>query len=99
MKDPNGDVSVSKNYRAICISSLILKIFDHCLLIVGGHLLSNNSSQFDFQENFSTVQCTWVVQETISYFLQNDSDVFSCLLDFSKAFDLVNFEKTIQKIN
>jgi hypothetical protein len=32
VKDPNGDISSSKNYRGIAISSLILKVFDNCLL-------------------------------------------------------------------
>ena len=30
--------------------------------------------------------------------MQNDSDLFSCLLDFSKAFDLVNFEKLFRRL-
>ena len=34
VKDANGDTSSSKNYRGIAISSLILKVFDNCLLIL-----------------------------------------------------------------
>ena len=54
--------------------------------------------QFGFQKGSSTVQCTWAVQETISYYLRRGSDVFCCLLDFSKAFDKVNFDKLFQKL-
>ena len=39
VKDPNGDISSSKNYRGIAISSLILKVFDNCLLLLFGNLL------------------------------------------------------------
>ena len=98
VKDPNGDISSSKNYRGIAISSLILKVFDNCLLLLFGHLLSNDSLQFGFQRGCSTVQCTWAVQETISHYIRGGSDVFCCLLDFSKAFDKVNFNELFRKL-
>ena len=87
VKDPNGDISSSKNYRGIAISSLILKIFDNCILLLFGNLLSNDVLQFGFQKGCSTVQCTWAVQETISHYLRRRSEVYCCLLDFSKAFE------------
>ena len=98
VKDPNGDISSSKNYRGIAISSLILKVFDNCLLLLFGNLLSNDALQFGFQKGCSTVQCTWAVQETISNYLRRGSDVYCCLLDFSKAFDKVNFNKLFKKL-
>ena len=98
VKDPNGDISSSKNYRGIAISSLVLKVFDNCLLLLFGKLLSNDVLQFGFQKGCSTVQCTWAVQETISNYLRKGSEVYCCLLDFSKAFDKVNFESLFQKL-
>ena len=58
VKDPNADISSSKNYRGIAISSLILKVLDNCLLLLFGNLLSNDVLQFGFQKGCSTVQCT-----------------------------------------
>ena len=98
VKDPNGDISSSKNYRGIALSSLILKVLDNCLLLLFGHLLANEDLQFGFQKGCSTVQCTWAVQETISHYLRNGSEVYCCLLDFSKAFDKVNFQKLFRKL-
>ena len=98
VKDSNGNIAISKNYRAIAISSLILKIFDICILLLIGHLLSNDVLQYGFQKSCSTVQCTWAVQETIAHYIRNRSEVFSCLLDFSKAFDKVNFKKLFLKM-
>ena len=98
VKDPNGDISSSKNYRGIAISSLILKVLDNCILLLFGSLLSNDELQLGFQEGCSTVQGTWAVQETVSYYLRNNSEVFCCLLDFSKAFDKVNFGSLFQKL-
>ena len=73
-------------------------MFDNCLLLLFGNLLSSDQLQFGFQKDCSTVQCTWAVQETISYYLRRDSDVYCCLLDFSKAFDKVNFDELFQKL-
>ena len=98
VKDANGDITSSKNYRGIAISSLILKVFDNCLLLLFGSLLSNDDLQFGFQRGCSTVQCTWAVQETISSYLRKGSEVYCCLLDFSKAFDKVNFDKLFRKL-
>ena len=98
VKDANGDTSSYKNYRGIAISSLILKVFDNCLLILFGSLLSNDDLQFGFQRACSTVQCTWAVQETISNYLRRGSEVYCCLLDFSKAFDKVKFNQLFRKL-
>ena len=98
MKDSNGDISSSKNYRGIAISSLILKVLNNCILLLFGALLSNDALQFGFQKGCSTVQCTWAVQETISNYLRKGSDVYCCLLDFSKAFDKVNFNELFKKL-
>ena len=32
--------------------------------------------------------CTWAVVETVDYFLRNGSEVFSCAMDMTAAFDL-----------
>ncbi len=37
--------------------------------------------------------------ETVTYFVQRHSDVFSCLLDASKAFDKVHYGKLFQIVN
>ena len=89
VKDENGDICDSKNYHAIAISSLILKIVDYCILILFEKEMSSDPLQYGFEKGCSTVQCTWTVMEVTSYFLRQGSDVFSCLLDFSKAFEFL----------
>ena len=48
IKDKLGDASSSDNYRAIAISSLLLKIFDWIILILHGDKLSTSDFQFGF---------------------------------------------------
>ena len=98
IKDNLGDKSDSSNYRAIGISSLILKILDLVILILFGNELKPSDLQFGFQKKNSTTMCTWVVSESINYFNNRDTPVYVCFLDISKAFDLVNFSKLFKKL-
>ena len=43
--------------------------------------------QFGFKNNHSTVSCTAVYIDTINHYMNEGSDVYSCLIDASKAFD------------
>ncbi len=45
--------------------------------------------QFAYKENSSATQCTWLSQEVIAHYNNKGSDVYSCLLDCSNAFDKV----------
>ena len=53
--------------------------------------LSPSEMQFGFKEKHSTSLCTLMYSEIINYYTNNKSNVYSCLLDASKALDLVNF--------
>ncbi len=55
------------------------------------HLCTSNL-QFDKQGSFTSMY-TAMVQETISYYVHNGSNVYGLMLDASKAFDNVNYCK------
>ena len=76
----------SDNYRAIALSSILGKLLDWVILLSCDKALSSNDSQ-------STSQCTFVVKETVQYYLNGGSIVYGMLLDASKAFDRVQFIK------
>ena len=94
MKDP----SLTDSYRAIAASSLILKLFDNVILLLWGHLLNSDSLQFGFKPNMSIVQCSWLVTEVISNYVQNGNPVIVTLLDCSKAFDMCKFFTLFNKL-
>ena len=98
IKDKPGDVCSSTNYRSIAISSLILKIIDWIILLLFGDNLGLDDLQFSYQQGCSTVMCTWLVTETIDYFLRNDGEVFSCMTDMTKAFDMVKHSMLFFKL-
>ena len=88
IKDKLGPVNISKNYRSIAISSILLKLFDWVFIILFGTNFALNDFQFAYQAGCSTTMCTWAVLETVDYFLKNDSEVFTCAMDMTAAFDL-----------
>ena len=101
VKDKLGDITSSNNYRSIALSSIILKIFDWVILLLYDDGLKTDELQFGFQEKTSTNMCSWMVLETIDHFTNNGSEIFICVMDMKKVFDLVKqsmlFEKMIQR--
>ena len=98
IKDKLGDTGSSDNYRSIAISSLIMKIYDLVILSVFGEYLELDDLQFGYQTEISTTMCTWLAVETISHYQRNGSEVFSCLMDMSKAFDMVQHSTLFKKL-
>ena len=98
IKDKLGSIDNSKNYRSIAMSSLILKLLDWVILLLFGESLGVDQLQFAYQAGASTTMCTWTAVETISYFFRNGSEVFTCLMDMTKAFDLVRHSTMFKKL-
>ena len=77
---------------------MFLKIFDWVVLILFDQELICDQNQFGFESESSTVMCTWAVIEVINYFTSRGTPVYACLLDYRKAFDLVNHVKMFQNL-
>ncbi len=77
------------NYRAIALSSIIGKILDWIIHIKEEQSLSSSSLQFGFKGGTSTTQSTFILNETVSYYNVNHTNVYAVFLDASKAFDRV----------
>jgi hypothetical protein len=92
-KDKRKSVRVSDNYRGIALSSAIGKLFDWVILQRSKSVFKTLDLQFGYKQGHSTSQCTFVVNETIQYYLNRGSSVHTLLLDASKAFDCVNYIK------
>ena len=75
-----------------------MKLFDLVIMDLFKENLYFDDLQFGYQAEVSTAMCTWLAAETISYFQRNGSEVFTCLMDMSKAFDTVQHSCLFQKL-
>jgi hypothetical protein len=94
LKDPGE----TKSYRAIAGSSLWLKLFDRVILIVWVQLLVSGSLQMGYKKKSSTAQCSYVMMETVSYYLNHGSNPIMVALDMSSAFDKCRFDIMFSKL-
>ncbi len=76
--------------------SSISKMIDIVMLLRYSHPLSTTDMQYAFKKGHSTVLCTLVLKEVISYYLNNNSDVYTCFIDATKAFKCIRYDKLFQ---
>ena len=98
MKSGSKPLDDSGNYRGIALCSLFLKIFDWVFLVLCEKELKNDDNQFGFQASSSTVMATWTAIEVINWFTRQGASIYACLLDYRKAFDLVNHVKMFKNL-
>ena len=46
--------------------------------------------QYAFKQGHSTNMCTLIIKEIIAHYIARGSEVYSCFIDASKAFDKIN---------
>ena len=97
-KETSGNLSSSDNYRAIAMSSLVMKLYDVTMLELVQPQQFVSKFQFGFMTNISSTFCTWTVSETINYFTNRGGQVYVCLLDLTKAFDMIKLSKLFNKL-
>ena len=88
------------SYRAITLSSCILKLFEKVLL----RRLENNTSltphrlQGGFRKGLGCLMSSLSLQECISYANENRSKLYACFLDSRQAFDRVWHQGLVYKL-
>jgi len=89
------------DFRGISISSVVSKVFKHCILDRYGDFLSSSDNQFGFKKKSSCTHAVFTLLSVVDYYVNHGSTVNICALDISKAFDNMNhhgpFLKLMQK--
>ena len=91
-KNRYGCLGDSGNYRPVMSSSVFLKILEYCILFKIRPFIFLNDRQHGYREKYSTNTACFVLKETVFEYCSQNSKVYSCFLDFSKAFDNVSHE-------
>ena len=98
IKCKSDDLSDVNNYRAIALSNVISKFFEHLVFHYITSIDDIDIYQFGFKKRHSTADCTYVFKHTVDYYRRHGSHVFACFVDFSKAFDSVDYWQLFCKI-
>ena len=98
-----GSRGEAKNYRPVALTSHIIKVFEKVLRNhIVSHLEENgllNPGQHGFRTGRSCLSQLLAHFETITKALEEGDNVDVIYLDFSKAFDKVDFLVTLKKLN
>jgi hypothetical protein len=98
VKCKTGDMSDVNNYRAISIATAMSKLFECLISDMLPSVNENDDYQFAFKRGNSTSMCTNVFKQTVDYYTRRGSHVFTCFIDFAKAFDTVSYWKLFLKL-
>lgn len=89
------------NYRAISLLPVISKLFEKVILTrieKCGLLKSLNPLQHGFQRNKSCKMTSLIYQESVNYCLERGTNLYTCFLDASKAFDMTWIDGLLYKL-
>ena len=77
----------------ISLASIMSKLLEKIILNRISDNLVTNPNQFGFKPKHNTEMCIFALKEAILKYRALNSNVYSCFLDASKAFDRVNHSK------
>ena len=98
IKDKLNNNDKLNNFRPIIHSSIFLKLVETLLLKRLFKYYTPNERQHSFRRGASVLSACLMLKETILTYFKSKSNVYACFLDFSKAFDHVNYEILFEKL-
>ena len=90
VKNKSASLCSMSNYRPIALASIVSKVIEKLIYDRIAYSLTTCSNQFGFKTKHSTDMYKYAFKEAVLKYCSLNSDVFSCFLDASKAFDHVN---------
>ena len=98
IKNPLGNKMSSDNYRPVMNSSNMFKLFEYCILPHLNHNLKINPRQFAYRPEVGCMTSGVILNETVKCYNAKNSNVHCLLIDYSKAYDRVNYKILLCKL-
>ena len=95
-KDGNKSLKCDGNYRGICLCSALSKLLEHIFIGRNEKPLVTSDMQYAFKRGMGTTTCTMMLKEVARYYADRRSTVYCCLLDATKAFDRLRYDKLFE---
>ena len=99
IKDKVGKLNSSDNYRPIALASVMSKVMETVLLSRLERYVLSTDHQFGFKRKHGTDLCIFALKEILDKYNRQNSTMFMCFIDASKAFDRVNHGKLFLKLS
>jgi hypothetical protein len=97
-----GDRSLVSNYRPVSLTSVVCKQMGHVIASYLRKIWDKKNWLFDgqhgFRPGYSCGSQVITVYQDIVDFLDNGNRIDAIIIDFSKAFDLVPYDRLLTKI-
>ena len=90
IKNKTGNIADNNNDRPIALVTAASKILELVILSNTEMSIVTSHNQFGFRSKHSTDLCIYSLKNVVQYYRHNNSPVFTCFLDASRAFDRVN---------
>ena len=98
VKNKNSSLSSKNNYRPVALSSVISKVFEKLLLSRTESYIKTSENQFGFKQGHGTELCVLTLKEIVRYYTSQGSNIFTCYLDASMAFDKISHILLFRKL-
>ena len=98
LKNRNGNVQDTSNYRPIALATVISKLFEHVILAHIAPMCMSSDHQFGFKSKHSTDMCVFLLKQAVSFYNKHDTPVYATFLDASKAYDRVDHFMLFKKM-
>jgi len=98
IKDCRTKAMTCDDFRGIAISSILSKVFEHCILNRFDTFLSSDDNQFGFKKGSSCSHAIFTLRNIVEHFVKGGNTVNLCSIDLSKAFDKTNHNALLIKL-
>lgn len=98
VKNCRSKPMTSNDFRGIAISSVVSKVFEHCILDKFKCYFSTEDNQFGFKKKLGCTHAIYTVQNIVNNYVKHGNTVNLCALDLSKAFDKTNHHALFIKL-